>query len=293
MPHTVRYAIIANPVSGNLSIRSKRSLLSGPAKILDAKIFGLDTKSTTEFCACAQAVSRQCDVLVIAGGDGTFSDVINTIDLAQTAVAYLPLGTGNALRHTLNYKGSLSDISFRIRDGAIQPHDLIHCDKKRYGFMVSIGFEAAIIRHRQRTVTASFHPIYEYLASALFTYIRGYHRCHARVSCDHIHFNVSSVLSLMIMKQPYYGYGLNMVPTARFDDGKIHMLWHNSGIIRTVITTASAISIGNHFGSAPQACQSANVQLSHPQYVQIDGNLGWQATAFDFEILPGVFNIKY
>jgi diacylglycerol kinase family enzyme len=44
--------------------------------------------------------SRACgkyEVIVVAGGDGTFSDVINAIDTSRTPVAYLPLGSGNAM----------------------------------------------------------------------------------------------------------------------------------------------------------------------------------------------------
>ena len=126
----MRYAIITNPVSGKMTVDQKRTVLANASKILDAKIYGLDTITTDDFSQCARELATHYDVLVTAGGDGTFSDIINSIDTAHTTIAYLPLGTGNAMRHALRYKGSLADIAMRIRDGKIHKYDLINCDKK-------------------------------------------------------------------------------------------------------------------------------------------------------------------
>ena len=115
----MRYAIITNPVSGEMTADQKRAALAQTAEILNAGIHGLDTTTAEEFGQCARELATRCDVLVAAGGDGTFSDIINSIDTAQTPVAFLPLGTGNALRHALQYKGELADIAVRIRNGEI------------------------------------------------------------------------------------------------------------------------------------------------------------------------------
>ncbi len=113
----MRYSIIANPFSGKMNLNQKLSILVKASEILDSEIYGLDTTTADEFCQCAKELASRCEVLVTAGGDGTFSDIINSIDTARTPVAYLPLGTGNAMRHALQYKGNLTDIAMRIRDG--------------------------------------------------------------------------------------------------------------------------------------------------------------------------------
>ena len=98
------YAIISNPVSGTTTIDQKRNALEAPAGILGAGIHGLDTRSPDDLMACVRDLAANCDVIVIAGGDGTFSDIINAVDTAQKPVAFLPLGTGNALRHAFKYR---------------------------------------------------------------------------------------------------------------------------------------------------------------------------------------------
>ncbi len=55
-------------------------------------------------------LARRFDVLVIAGGDGTFSDAINSVSTDETTIAFLPLGTGNAMAHALHYRGNREPI---------------------------------------------------------------------------------------------------------------------------------------------------------------------------------------
>jgi len=88
-----------------MTVDQKRTVLAKAAKILDAKIYGLDTATSEDFTQCARDLATHYDVLVTAGGDGTFSDIINSIDTAHTTIAYLPLGTGNAMRYALRIKG--------------------------------------------------------------------------------------------------------------------------------------------------------------------------------------------
>ena len=50
-------------------------------------------------------------MLVVAGGDGTMSLVINAVPADRIPLAFLPFGTGNALTHALGYKGTTADIA--------------------------------------------------------------------------------------------------------------------------------------------------------------------------------------
>ena len=72
----MRYAIIINPVSGNLTVARKRIAVEKAAEILNAPTFGLDIATADEFRQRARELSHLYDVLVIAGGDGTLSDML-------------------------------------------------------------------------------------------------------------------------------------------------------------------------------------------------------------------------
>jgi diacylglycerol kinase (ATP) len=120
----MHYAILTNPASGPLRGATRRRALATAARILDAEVYGLDLKTREEFALCAREVSSRADVLVVAGGDGTVSDVINAVDTKQTPIAYLPLGSGNALAFGLEYPTGIARAAQRIRSGLIHEYDL-------------------------------------------------------------------------------------------------------------------------------------------------------------------------
>jgi len=287
----MRYAIITNPVSGKMTVDQKRTMLGKAAEILDAKIYGLDTVTTDDFAQCARELATHYDVLVTAGGDGTFSDIINSIDTAHTTISYLPLGTGNAMRYALKYKGSLADIAMRIRDGELYEYDLINCDEKKCAFMTSIGIEGILIRLRNQYLAQGDTGFKPYLRATFNAYFREYKRAIATITVDNATFNTENLLSLMIVKQPYYGFGMNVVPEARFDDRKLHILCINSGLFKCTIGAVTAFTTGNRIGKYCTG-QKISVQLKHPLMLQVDGNYAWKSDVFSFRVMPNALKIK-
>ena len=287
----MRYAIITNPVAGKMGVDRKRALLAEAAEILNAKIEGLDTCSVTDFRQCAKDLSITCDVLVAAGGDGTLSDVINAVDTSKVPIAFLPLGTGNAMRHALIYKGNLRDMAWRIREGKIREYDLVNCDDKMRGFMVSIGLDGTIIRVRGQYRARGASGFRTYVRAVLNAYFKEYQRAAARIVIDDTMFEMKDLLSIMVVKQPYYGFGLKVIPKARFDDGQLHTLCINAGLFKAIIGGLTAFSFGNKIGRY-RACRRLTVSLDRPVAIQIDGNEGWNSDEFHFTIIPHGLKIK-
>jgi diacylglycerol kinase (ATP) len=286
-----RYLILVNPASGKTSIDTKRIQLKSAATILQAKIHGLDTNSPEDFRNCALEFASQCDVLVAAGGDGTFSSLINAFDTAITPVAYLPLGSGNALQYALNYRGSLADIAQRIQKGVIRQYDLINCNQNRRAFMVSLGIEGTILKLRDRFLQQGLIGFYPYLKAVFFSVLKAYTPAHAVIRMDNQIKKIPNLLSLMIMKQPYYGYGMKVMPKARFDDQRLHVSHIDSDYSKIILAGVTSFSIGNCMGQY-LSCKKVSVRFKKPLYAQIDGDVAWKAEKFYFEILPGVLRIK-
>ncbi len=287
----MHYAIITNPASGKMDIDQKRSALSRPAQILQAEIHGLDTKTPAELAQCARELAGRCDVLVIAGGDGTLSDIINSINTAEKTIAYLPLGTGNCMRYALNYRGSLVDMAFRIRNGRIRHLDLIDCDKRRRAFTTSLGIEGAAIRLREQYLARGGSGLLAYIRAVMNAYLREYKRVAAEIRIDDRVWKVNRLLTLIIVKQPYYGFGMNVVPGARFDDQLLHTLCVDSGLLKTAFGAATAFTIGNRIGEY-RTGRKVTVQLDRPLVAHMDGNGAWESDAFSFRLLAGALRIK-
>jgi len=287
----MRYSIITNPASGHLRGSRKRELLSRAQEILQADLHGLDTTSRQEFLACARDLAGQCDVLVVAGGDGSLSDVINAIDTRERPIAYIPLGSGNAMRHALRLRGSVAEVATRIKEGRIHDFDLIQCDEKRSAFMVSIGLEGVVIRKRDEYKARGASGFKPYLMAFLVAYLKDYQGVKARIAVNGQAFETGSLLSLMIMKQPYYGYGLKVMPGASLDDGKLHVRVLQTGLMSSLVGGVTSLTVGNRAGHYQTAEQVA-VVLGKPLLMQADGDVAWEAKEFHFKVLPGALRMK-
>jgi diacylglycerol kinase family enzyme len=287
----MRYAIIANPASGNLSLPKKRSALARAAQVLNARVYGLETATLEDFIHIAREVVAHCDVLVVAGGDGTFSDVINFIDTSRHPLAFLPLGTANAMRWALRYKGSLARIAKRIRDGDIREYDLISCDGKRKAFSASLGLEGTVIRLRDHYLALGATGSGAYVKAVFESYFKIFQPTRAWITIDGEETEIKALLSLLAVKQPYYGYGMKVVPQARFDDQRLHVLCANSGFFGFALGVVTGFTIGNCIGRYHSG-RHLHVRLENPVRLQIDGSQGWKKDAFTFDVLPKSLKIK-
>lgn len=287
----MQFAIISNPAAGGASAADKARVLAAPARVLGARVHGLDTGSREELAACARDLGRRHDVVVVAGGDGTFSDVMNALADAAVSLAYLPLGTGNALRHALGMDRDLVRSAHRIAAGSTRAVDLIRCDGKRLAFMASVGLDATVLRLMRAGSAAGRRGFSDYAAASARAYFKEYRRCAVSFTVDETRNSAARLLNLAVVKQPYYGFGLNMVPRARFDDGKLHLLCLESGWLGTVAGVVAALSIGNRTGRFYSGVQ-ASVEFETPQEFQSDGDWRGKAKGFRFEIAPRALNLR-
>jgi diacylglycerol kinase (ATP) len=289
---TVHYAILANPCAGRMTVAQKRSALSAAAGLLKAPVHGLETRSRAEFIRCARELAEQCDVLVVAGGDGTVSDVINAIDTRCRPIAHIPLGTGNALRFALNSDALASRAAQRIKSGRIRTFDLIECDGALRAFMVSVGIESHILK---RFASAHLRPHLAFMRYAYITltaYFHTYKPPRVVFELDHHRLIEKKMLSLMVMKQPYYGFGMNVMPEARFDDGLLHVRCTGTNLIQTLWSVLTAFTIGNRAGKHFTGHNLA-IQSDRPLCMQTDGNPGWCSDHFRLRVLPRGLKIKF
>jgi len=289
----MKYAIVINPVSGEISPERKLELLQDASRILKAPLFGFDTGNVTEFTEMSKDLATEFDVLVVAGGDGTFSEVINAVDISNVILAYMPLGSGNALKSALGYSGTLSEVAIRIKDGKVYNYDLIECSGKKLAFMVSVGIEGVIVKLRERYRQAGLKGIHSYIIPTLDAYFWRYKRTSALLKFgDGRALNVDDLVTIMIMKQPYFGYGMNVVPDARFDDGLLHIMCINSSFAELLFGALSSFTGGNMIGDY-YVGEEVSIEFERPMEIQIDGNVGWNSKSFEFFVKKACLKLKH
>jgi diacylglycerol kinase (ATP) len=289
----MKYGIIANPVSGKRSLSDKQKILNEVAEILkDATVAGLDTTSQEEFGHCAHELSQTVETLIVAGGDGTFSLVINNVS-KEVPLGYLPFGSGNVLRHTFNLPRCPKENARLIREGTEHVIDALSCDGKTKALFASIGIEGNVLVERDKYQEKNLRGFTAYGLATLKTLFDGFVNADLLISLDGEKVTANNVLTAIITKLPYYGYGFKVVPQAQIDDGYLHLLILNTGPFRALYALATSLMQGNKTGKYHKA-REINIISSEEQSLQRNGELEKEKrTVFSFKVLPKELKIIF
>ncbi len=289
----MRFGIIANPKSGPASIARKSQVLRKAADILGAgtRIAGLDTTSRDEFVQCAKDMASRVDVMVVAGGDGTFSDMINAID-PEVVLSYMPFGSGCALRYALGLPPQLPRIARQIRDGQLHRLDLILCDDAVKAFMASVGLEGNILNRRETLQAGGMRGRQAYAIAMFGSFLTDLERTDMTLTIDNMTLTIPNAVTTIVTKIPYYGYNMRIVPNAVFDDGQLHLLAVNSGLPELMQTVASSFIEGNRLGTYRPG-REIRIETQHERHAQTDGDLYRRGKDFRFRVLPQVLKMWY
>jgi diacylglycerol kinase (ATP) len=289
----MRFGIIANPKSGPTSVARKAQMLCQAAKILGegTVVAGLETTSKEQFIDCAMDLAPDVDVMIVAGGDGTFSDIINAID-SETVLSYMPFGSGCALRYALGMPPQRNRIARQIRNGRLHRLDLILCDDSVKAFMASVGLEGDILTRRESLQASGVRGPQAYAMATFGSFVGELERTDMTITVDGKTLAVPGAVTTIVTKIPYYGYNMKVVPNAAFDDGRLHLLAVNSGRGELMHTVASAFIDENKMGTY-RAGREIQIEMPHERHAQTDGNLYRKGKTFRFRVLPQALNMWY
>lgn len=96
---------------------------------------------------CRQAVDEGCDVVFVAGGDGTVMAAATAMASTGVPMAILPAGTGNLLARNLDLPLNDEEESLRIGlEGRNRPIDVAGVADRKFVVMAGLGFDAAIMQ---------------------------------------------------------------------------------------------------------------------------------------------------
>ncbi|MBI3610820.1 MAG: diacylglycerol kinase family lipid kinase [Nitrospirae bacterium] len=142
-----RPALILNPVAGPFWRRRKAQRLIEHLQTLYPDL----TVHRTGRAGDAERLARQLasgphDLILAAGGDGTYHEVINGMRDSSVPLGILPMGTGNSLVRELELPTDPLHAATAIRGGVVRPIYLGQCDHRLFILMVGAGFDADIVR---------------------------------------------------------------------------------------------------------------------------------------------------
>jgi YegS/Rv2252/BmrU family lipid kinase len=301
MPYRHVFAVV-NPMAGSSDSSRLREALAHyfPAPSLVCEIH--ETGHHDRIAEVVRAaVSRGCDLVVAAGGDGTVSAVANGLcggesqahASASVPLGIIPLGTTNVLARELTIPVDL-DEAVQLLAG---PHAATRIDAMQVGAacyftQVGVGIDALMIRDTHREHKRRFGRI-AYLWTAA-TRLLGFQPLRFVLVIDGRRQRARAsqvvVANSGILGQPPFRWG----PDIRPDDGRVEVCIVRARALLDYFKIGWNVLTGQHRmspGFRYHAVRSAvRITTRRPHPVQGDGEIIGE-TPIDIAVVPGAVSV--
>lgn len=136
-----------------------------------ADVIVLSGSEITE--ALRAATHKDCDVVMVGGGDGTVSAAAVELNGKDKALAVLPAGTMNLFARSLAIPLALEDAVAALASGEVRAVDLAMADGAVFIHQFSVGLHAELIRLReQRAYVSRLGKIWASVRAGMDAFIR-------------------------------------------------------------------------------------------------------------------------
>ncbi len=136
---------IINPISG---VGKQKKIAEVIKKTIDTQLFEYEiayTKAPRHAVELSkQAVSENYDIVAAVGGDGSVNEVGTALIGSNTALAIIPIGSGNGLARHIGISTNIKKAIVILNAGRIIAIDTISVNQNKYIGIGGVGFDAHI-----------------------------------------------------------------------------------------------------------------------------------------------------
>jgi YegS/Rv2252/BmrU family lipid kinase len=180
-------------------------------------------------------------LVIVGGGDGTISGVVNIFAKTDTTLAVLPLGTGNAFARDLGIETDLDSAISTIVEGAECEVDLGLCGDRYFVNVATMGLTADMARTINVPLKRRFGR-YVY-AIALAKALQNMQSFQARIETENGGREVNAI-QLVIGNGRYHGGPLPLSLTAAITSGALRLYAVEAGSKASLLKYALLLPTG-------------------------------------------------
>ncbi len=217
------------------------------------------------------------DLLILGGGDGSVSSVVDFLAHHDTVLGLLPLGTANDFARTLGIPSDIEGACQAIAGGKVVDVDLGLAGENYYVNLASVGLGVAATRAlspwMKKTVGALAYPLATVKAflrhepfSARLTFPDGDHE-----TAEH-----DRLLQVAVGNGRFYGGGMVVAPGSGIDDGRLDVYAIELGRHRDLIGVARYLRSGDFVrseGVSHYRTERVLLETEPPLPLNVDGEL--------------------
>jgi len=288
--------LIANPAAQKASDK-KVAMASYYLQSKGYKVEVLFTHKRGDAEVLARESLRKAPSLMIAaGGDGTFNEVVNGIAGTEIPMAILPLGTTNVLAKELNIpenvQGAMERVlrkkPTRISLGKITLTDSSPLLSRYFILMAGIGYDGAAVRGTSETIK-KFSGQGAYIYSGIKTVLT-YDPTLLTVIADG---KTYAGCSAIIGNAAKYGGRFSVTPDARLSDPVLYVCIFRGGKRIDIVRYVFSILAGTHLKCADiEYIKAEHIEIKGSAHIQIDGDY-FGMTPAKIEIVPNSLSLVF
>ncbi|MNO19644.1 Diacylglycerol kinase [compost metagenome] len=286
----MKLKMIINPVSGHMKARNvvaevtnrlQRKHALGQNDIFYTSLTSRPPEK--DFFNC-------CDVIVVAGGDGTLHYAVNAIKHLgiDKPIAYLPTGTVNDFGHCLSLPYTAEAFCGMLENMHTQKIDLGLAGDEYFHYVLAGGAINAISYTTNQYLKNMFGEKAYYL-SAVPKLVKIFQGTQIKIESDELRKEQEALLYL-VTNSSVVGGREGMVPGAKMDDGHLHVLVIKKSSLLNTLQLLLDIKNGTHI-DRPDVLYFKTKKLSITQFdteaaqIGIDGERRKSAIV-NIEVVP-------
>lgn len=224
-----------------------------------------------------EVVNSGCDLLVLGGGDGTVSSVVDFLADKKVVLGLLPLGTANDFARTLGIPSDVDEACETIANGKLVDIDLGLVGDNYYVNVASVGLSVeatqALNPRLKKSAGAIAYPVAAIKAffnhepfSARLTFPDG----------DHDPIEFERLLQIAVGNGRFYGGGMVVAPQSSIDDHTLDVYAIQMGRHRDMLGAARYLKSGDFIrNESVEQYQTTRMTLETDpaQQVNVDGEI--------------------
>jgi YegS/Rv2252/BmrU family lipid kinase len=247
------FTALVNPISGGGKAAQKWAPLAAKLNAAGADVRVELTRSREHAVACARTAAAEGRIVVAVGGDGLVRDVAEGTVAAKGTMAIVPAGRGNDLARMLGLPTDVAGLSDLLLHAEPKPLDVIDLNGTIVAGNVYCGIDSvsnAMINNNRRLPAKLVYRLAPVRAVLTWTAPQ------FTLTLDGDQTTLRAHM-VVIGNSGGYGHGLNIVPSARIDDGLLDVLIVRDGPRRAVASFMREAQRGTHVHRPEVSVQQA------------------------------------
>lgn len=284
---------IINPIAGGGKAKELLPLIEENMKLNKIDYEIVETDKPKEATSIVEQAKN--NIVIAVGGDGTVNEVAKgLIKRGYGSLGIIPGGTGNDMAKSLGLSMDPIEALETIIRGKTKQMDIGLANDRYFLNIASVGFDAEVVRNTDKIKTKISGRV-AYILGVLVSLIK-YRIKPTDIEIDGIAHH-KKMLLLAVGNGQYYGGGMKIIPTAKIDDGYLHLCLVKDLSNLKALFLFPSIFKGEHlkYEKYVEIYKAKNILIKTKGefYLNIDGDLILTKDFAEFKISQNKLNIIY